>query len=321
MRILHLGLDGAAPELLFGFEDLPNLRRLMDCGAHGRIQSVIPPITEPAIWDLVAAAGMRSIIVGVPAGNLPRPINGISVSCTSTPETSKGVFTHPPELSDEIRKLVGDYPVEVKDLHIDDESWVRDQIFALSRTQFEVVRHLMQNHPWDYFHFVDIGLHLFHHGFWKDYEPYRAVHEHVSPDREVLHDYYRHLDLEIGNVLELLTDETVVLVVSDQGAEHLDEGFGVNRREQDTGPDDCNLAHFGAFILAGHDGPPTGEIHGAQLLDMAPTLLELGGYEIPSSMQGRSLASGTAPQSTRKDDYSPSDEQLVRDRLSGLGYI
>ncbi len=33
MKILWLGLDCAARELLFGFEDLPNLRRLMDVGA------------------------------------------------------------------------------------------------------------------------------------------------------------------------------------------------------------------------------------------------------------------------------------------------
>ena len=48
MKILVLGLDCAAPELLFGFEDLPNIRRLMEVGAYGRLESVIPPITVPA---------------------------------------------------------------------------------------------------------------------------------------------------------------------------------------------------------------------------------------------------------------------------------
>ena len=48
MKILVLGLDCAAPELLFGYEDLPNIRRLMEAGAYGRLESVIPPITVPA---------------------------------------------------------------------------------------------------------------------------------------------------------------------------------------------------------------------------------------------------------------------------------
>ena len=33
MKILVLGLDCAAPELLFGYDDLPNIRRLMEVGS------------------------------------------------------------------------------------------------------------------------------------------------------------------------------------------------------------------------------------------------------------------------------------------------
>ncbi|MEJ2679352.1 MAG: alkaline phosphatase family protein, partial [Gemmatimonadota bacterium] len=47
MRILIIGLDCAAPELLLG-EDLPNIRRLMEAGLYGRLESVVPPITVPA---------------------------------------------------------------------------------------------------------------------------------------------------------------------------------------------------------------------------------------------------------------------------------
>ncbi len=44
----------------------------------------------------------------------------------------------------------------------------------------------------------------------------------------MIRDYYRYLDEEIGSVLELLTDDTIVLVVSDHGARRLDGGFCVN---------------------------------------------------------------------------------------------
>jgi predicted AlkP superfamily phosphohydrolase/phosphomutase len=487
MKILVLGLDCAAPELLFGFEDLPNLRGLMEVGAYGRIESVIPPITVPAwmcmatsqdpgslgvygfrnradhsygnleivnarsitelaIWDQLARAGKRSILVGVPPGYPPRQINGLSVGCFLTPDTSENVFTHPAELSDDIRQLVGDYPVDVKGFRTHDKSWLRDQIFAMSRTQFHVVRHLMGNHPWDYFQFVDIGLDRIHHGFWKYHDPHHVLHEPDSPYRETVHDYYRHLDLEIGRVLELLTDETIVLVVSDHGAQRLNGGFCVNEwlvregllvlnsypkqvtpfgqldvnweqtrvwseggyyarvffnvkgreprgiidpsgyepfrneikgrleatsdaagkslrtlvfkpeeiyrtirnvppdlivhfgglswrsiggvgypaihiLENDTGPDDCNHAQFGAFILAAPSSPLTGEIQGAHLLDVGPTLLELGSYEIPATMQGRSLVAGSVSKPEQQGPNSLTDEQLVRDRLSGLGYI
>jgi bisphosphoglycerate-independent phosphoglycerate mutase (AlkP superfamily) len=43
------------------------------------------------------------------------------------------------------------------------------------------------------------------------------------------------------------------------------------------------------FILKATNVPAIGEYEGAHLLDIAPTLLDLAGYEIPESMQGRSL--------------------------------
>ena len=48
MKILVVGLDCAAPELLFGDERLTHFRRLMARGCYGRLESVIPFITVPA---------------------------------------------------------------------------------------------------------------------------------------------------------------------------------------------------------------------------------------------------------------------------------
>jgi predicted AlkP superfamily phosphohydrolase/phosphomutase len=53
MKILVIGLDCAAPEILIGDERLANIRRLMDSGCFGRLESVIPPITVPA-WMCMA---------------------------------------------------------------------------------------------------------------------------------------------------------------------------------------------------------------------------------------------------------------------------
>jgi len=41
--------------------------------------------------------------------------------------------------------------------------------------------------------------------------------------------------------------------------------------ENDTGPDACNHAQFGMFILCPPNGELKGEFQGARLLDMAPT--------------------------------------------------
>ncbi len=486
MKTLVIGLDGAVPDLLFGDERLENIRRLMDAGCYGRLESIVPPITVPAwmcmstsqdpgslgvygfrnrtdhsydglgivnarsvdalaAWDQVAREGGRSIVIGVPPGYPPRKLNGISVGCFLTPDTAHDGYTHPPAIRQEIDALVGTYPVDVKGFRTNDKAWLRDQIWTMTRAHFKVVRHFLRNHEWDYFQFVEIGLDRVQHGFWKFHDPEHVLHEANSPYAETIRDYYRLLDEEIGSILELLTEETNVLVVSDHGARKLDGGFCVNEwlvregllvlnsypeqitpfskldihwertrvwseggyyarifcnvkgreprgvieaddydrfrdemrdrltaitdaegrplgtqvfrpeevyrhvrnvapdlivhfgglawrsiggvgysslhvLENDTGPDDCNHSMTGSFILAGSNVPACGPIERAHLLDMAPTLLELGGCEVPSSMQGRSIAP-TAGVLAGQTGYSPLEEDIIRERLSGLGYI
>ena len=45
MKILLIGLDCAEPEIVLKNPRLKNIRKLMDQGCYGRLESVIPPIT------------------------------------------------------------------------------------------------------------------------------------------------------------------------------------------------------------------------------------------------------------------------------------
>lgn len=372
-------------------------------------------IQTPAVWDYLAQQGKKSIIVGVPPGYPPRKINGIAVGCFLTPDSTTDEFTHPAEIKREINELIGDYPTDVAGFRTDRKDWLRDQIFDMSRKQWQVVRHFIRKKEWDYFHFVDIGLDRVHHGFWDGYDKQHIHYKPGNPYEDVIPEYYRHIDTQIGQTLELLDKDTIVLVVSDHGAQRLDGGFAVNEwliregllvlnqempaevtpfnklkvnwaktkvwseggyyarvffnvedreprgiipaahyesfrdemkqkfldlkdnngrplnslvfkpeeiyknvrnvapdlivhfgalywrsigsvghgrlhlEENDTGPDACNHAQFGAFIMAGPNCPLKGEVERARLIDVMPTLMKLAGYDIPQAMQGRSL--------------------------------
>jgi predicted AlkP superfamily phosphohydrolase/phosphomutase len=487
MKICVLGLDCAAPEIVFGDERLVNLRRLMEAGVYGRLESVIPPITVPAwmcmctsqdpgslgvygfrnrvdhsydklgfansasiktlaIWDQLAREGKKSIIVGVPPNYPPRRINGISIGCFLTPDTTKNDFVHPPAFKTRINELVGEYPVDVKDFRTDRKDWLRDEIFKMSEKQWKVVHWLLKEQEWDYFHFVDIGLDRMHHGFWNYFDEKHVQFEAGNPYRNAIPDYYLWLDEQIGKALELLDDNTIVLVVSDHGAQRLDGGIAVNEwliregllvlkeypqkltafdklnvdwsktrawseggyyarvffnmqgrepqgvipaadydafqnemkakfesladdkgqplrslvfkpkelyrsvrnvapdlvvhfgglywrsigtvghskihvQENDTGPDGCNHAQYGIFILAAPNCPLNGEYEGARLLDIAPTLLDLAGFEIPDTMQGRSLVAGLEKKGRDNGSGNGDGEKTIHDRLAGLGYV
>jgi predicted AlkP superfamily phosphohydrolase/phosphomutase len=92
-------------------------------------------------------------------------------------------------------------------------------------------------------------------------------------------------------------------------------------QENDTGPDGCNHAQFGMFVLVAPNCPLSGDYQGARLLDIAPTLLDLAGYEIPESMQGRSLVAGMEKKNAGGPSQDNDAEKTIHDRLSGLGYI
>ena len=401
-------------------------------------------IKTPAIWDHIAREGKKSIIIGVPPGYPPRKINGISVGCFLTPDTTKDVFTNPPEVGKELNAMCdGEYPVDVKGFRTDDKEWLKNQIFDMSKKQWNVVKWLLKNKEWDFFHFVDIGQDRVHHGFWDSFDKQHIFYKPGNPYENVIPDYYAWVDKQIGEVLELLDSETVLLVVSDHGAQRLDGGFVVNEwlvkegllvldeypkevtpfsklkvnwaktkvwseggyyarvffnvqgrepqgiipqseyeafqdvmkkkfealtddkgkplnslvfkpkelyknvknvapdlivhfgglywrsiggvgygkihvQENDTGPDACNHAQFGMFILAAPNLPLRGEYKGARLLDIAPTLMDLAGYDIPEMMQGRSLVAGMEK---KPPEGFGSGEDTIKNRLEGLGYI
>ncbi len=455
MKIFVIGLDCAAPEIVFGNPRLKNLSRLAAAGCHGRLESIVPPITvpawmcmatgldpgtlgvygfrnrtshtydglgvvssasitAPAIWDRLGEAGWRSVVVGVPPGYPPRPLNGVRVGCFLTPDPATSDYTYPSSVKADLHAAIGDYPVDVRGFRTTDKEWLKREIFDMTRQHFAAVRHLMVTEPWDYFQFVEIGVDRMHHGFWKHHDPQHRQFVPGSPYRTLIDDYYAYVDEEIGETLELLDDDTVVMVVSDHGAQRLDGGFCVNEwlaregllvleetpssptpfskakvdwtrtrvwseggyyariflnvegrepagvipaagyedaiadmtarlealpddlgrpmgtrvfrpseiyrdvrniapdliahfgglywrsiggvgypslhvQENDTGPDDCNHAQFGMFILSAPQVPARGEVTGMHLLDVAPTLLDLADQPVPASLHGRSL--------------------------------
>jgi predicted AlkP superfamily phosphohydrolase/phosphomutase len=57
--------------------------------------------------------------------------------------------------------------------------------------------------------------------------------------------------------------------------------------ENDTGPDDANHDVYGIFIMKGPSTKTPGQREGLKLIDVAPTVLDLMGIEIPGDMEGR----------------------------------
>ncbi len=188
--------------------------------------------------------------------------------------------------------LVPDKSLYVENDRARDFQSLKALVYQESREQFTHLRQSIQTMFWDYAQIIETGLERLERASGADH-----------PSLNVISDYYLYLDQELGKVLELLSDDTVILILSTRSVKRVDENVK-------AGP--------GSFILAASNNPLYGEIHKVNLIDVAPTVLELAGYPIPSTMQGRSLVSGMELVSP---GYTVDDEEIIRERLEGLGYI
>jgi predicted AlkP superfamily phosphohydrolase/phosphomutase len=150
-----IGLDAAEPRLVERWMDdgtLPNLRRLRERGAYGRLASSAEYLAgspwptfytgqSPAehgffnylawrpeamasarptadylpvtpFWRALSRRGPRVVAVDIPLTYEPEPFNGVEVSNWATHEAIVGSATQPPELMEEIRREFGPPPRE-----------------------------------------------------------------------------------------------------------------------------------------------------------------------------------------------------------------
>jgi predicted AlkP superfamily phosphohydrolase/phosphomutase len=275
-KALLIGLDCAAPDLLFNrfINKLPNFRRMVDRGIHGKLESSDPPITIPAwtvmasskypgtlglygfrhrrnnsykdiwistsknirekrIWDYVAEAGGRSCLVAVPPSYPPYPVEGCLIGGFITPDTNRN-YTYPPELAKEIKNLVEDYQVDVE-FRIEDKRNLVKELHEMTEKHFKVIKHLIRTKDWNFFMFVEIGLDRIHHAFWKYFDESHHLYEPGSEFENVVEDYYVLLDTKVGELLDLIDDDTVVLVASDHGGKPMKGAFCINTWLEEQG--------------------------------------------------------------------------------------
>ncbi|MBS7270054.1 MAG: alkaline phosphatase family protein, partial [Candidatus Freyarchaeota archaeon] len=268
-KVLIIGLDCAAPELVFEkfLDDLPTIKKMLSHGVYGKLKSCIPPITIPAwmvmmtsrdpgtlglygfrhkksysyetwiansksikhktIWDIISEKGLKSCIVGVPPSYPPKPVNGCLVSCFITPDAEKD-YTYPKELKNELEAKFGKYIFDVE-FRAEERDQVLERIYEMTKQHFQVIKYLIQKGDWTLFAFVEIGLDRIHHAFWKFFDKEHPKYVPNNKYENVIREYYKYLDKEIGDLLGLLDNDTIVLVVSDHGAKQMKGAFCINQ--------------------------------------------------------------------------------------------
>ncbi len=177
--------------------------------------------TRP-FWEYLNDAGIETAIVHLPGTFPPRPLRGVMVSGWPAPANHGSlIYTHPPALSREIDTVLGQ-PFEFLSPHPiarDNDKLMWQERQRILRLHTETALHVLRTTPWQVAVVVLSPLDRASHQFWKHMDPTHPQHDPTQATRlgEALHDIYRAHDEAVGRLLDLVSPNDWVFVVSDHG--------------------------------------------------------------------------------------------------------
>ena len=260
MRAVIFGVDGLSFRVLHPLiqrGDLPNFARLQREGVEADFISAVPAVTPPAwmslvtgmkpakhgvfdfwefdvnsptlqsrlvthrkggkaIWNILSEYGKRVVVLNVPLTYPPDPVNGVMVSGLMTPSI-QSPFTFPNMLKDELFKVVPDYRIDLSTEKIPAGQFV-DGVLDMTEKRIQLQEHLLSEHEWDFAFLSYVGPDRIQHRIWEDIE---ELDPHATR-------YFRLLDDALGRVLNRLTAEDALFVVSDHGFVGARKWFYIN---------------------------------------------------------------------------------------------
>jgi predicted AlkP superfamily phosphohydrolase/phosphomutase/tetratricopeptide (TPR) repeat protein len=267
-----------------------------------------------AIWNIFTMEGIKSNIVGWWPSNPVESIDGcmvsnlfqqekkgretIELSDWKIPEGSvyperiisklEDLRVHPHEITG---NLVMPFVPQalVLDKKKDKRLTVISKFLAHATTLHAATTELMQTEPWDFTAVYHDAIDHFSHAFMKFHPPKMEGMEQEAYDlfKDVVIGAYVYHDMMLERLLNLIDDETTVIVISDHGF-HSDHLRPTHIPQVPSGPA-IEHAPYGIFVAKG-PGIKKGErVHGATILDVTPTLLTLFDLPIGRDMDGKPI--------------------------------
>lgn len=341
-------------------------KRAYDHGVHGfsevdpsgeNVQPVMSTSRKvKAVWDILGQSQKKCHVVGWWPSHPAEELTGISISNLFQKQNGKEISewdlpegaVHPFSVQDRFAKL-RIHPNELTENHLIPfipEAWKIDQkkdkrleivakITAETATLHSAFTNILQNESYDFAALYLDGIDHYCHGFMKYFPPHRP---HISkPDYElykhVIRSAYRFHDMMLGRIMELISDDTTLMLISDHGfqPDHL--------RPKHIPQEPAGPAHehspYGIIVAKGPGIKKDELIFGASVIDMTPTILKIFDLPIARDMEGRILSNLFEQYSPPEfiDSYESDDvfmpkstvsetiKSQLLDHLIQLGYI
>jgi len=216
-----------------------DFRRRMGSDSMTRRWVTSGAIHGPKLWEILNAQNKKTGLVNLPLTFPPVEVNGYMIGGMPVPPARDDIAL-PSGLIDEIKRETGGYISDV-DLLRGESPDVNDpekcfeftkQVYRAVESRGSATRYLIEKYPTDFTFLVFVVPDRLCHLFWQVMIP----SEEMKPlaDWEVklqdeLYGVMRKTDEEIGRILEMYTDDDLVVIISDHGFGHLSEILKLNR--------------------------------------------------------------------------------------------
>jgi predicted AlkP superfamily phosphohydrolase/phosphomutase len=293
-----------------------------------------------ALWEMLARKGKRSIVVGWPtthgtqaervsmvSDRYPEPTVGPGVK--PWPTAPKGTYW-PMELGarlDRMRMSPEDLQADVLSLYI--PKWQKidqkhDRRLGLLRMLVAVdfsfqaaMIELVRRDAWDFaaVRFPALGQ------IARIFMPYHPPRRKLVGEEDfelyggVMRAACRMLDLMLNRLVKTVGSETAVIIVSGHGV----RAYDVSPKGLPPENDELWKSPYGIFAASGRGFVPDSLLHGATVMDVAPTVLTWFGLPIGEDMEGRVLLESFNPQPEihRIESWEPCAEVASQQRQPG----
>ncbi len=263
-----------------------------------------------AFWNILTQENKKSHIVGWFPSHPAEPINGTMISNfyqraemrEGKPWEMPDGCVHPSEKTDFYAKLRV-HPHELQAAHIfpfvpdlekiDQVNDKRLNIIisnlAATATLHCAATYILEYEEWDFVAVYFDAIDHLGHGFMKYHPPKR---DHIPLQdyelyKDVVNSIYRFHDMMLGRCLELIDDETTVVLVSDHGF-HPGDNRPTTLPKEPTAPA-IEHSPYGIIAMKGPGIKKDELVFGASLLDVTPTLLHIFGLPAANDMDGKVL--------------------------------
>ena len=259
-RVAFFGIDGVPYSLIADNEEtFPNLTAMASEGAGGAIDSIVPPessacwpalttgvnpggtgvygfqdrevgsydtyvpmgrdVQATRLWSRVTDAGREATVMNVPVTFPPDRDAQRMVSGFLSPGVEKAAY--PDELRETLEGLEYKIDVNAKLGHDEDKSEFIEDAHETLDARFEAFKHYVQQDDWNLFFGVFMTTDRVNHFLFKHYTQ-------DGEYKEEFLEFYEKVDHYLGELREMLDDETTMVVASDHGFTQLDHEVKCN---------------------------------------------------------------------------------------------